>query len=109
MVKDSRSAILIRTCRSTIPVVAALALAGCAEPSPEPVSGGALSSPEPAQQNIEVELPDRIEEDYATSPKPILPKPAKCARVTDWPPNNERDDEFRMTDPQPDGTFYSFD
>ena len=109
MGKDDRSALLIRTCRSVISVVAALALAGCAETSPEPVSGSALPSPEPAQQNAEAQLLDRIEGDYATSPKPIPPKPVKCVRITDWPANNERDDEFRMTDLLPDGTFYSFD
>ncbi len=90
-------------------MVTALALAGCAEPSPEPVSGNALPSPEPAQQSVEAQLLDRVEGDYSATPKPTPPKPEKCARATDWPANNERDDEFRMTDLQPDGTIYSFD
>ena len=74
-------------------VVAAFALAGCAEPSPEPVSGSALPSPESVQQNAEDQSFKRNDGDYTANPKSSPSKPEKCIRGTDWPALKGRDEE----------------
>jgi hypothetical protein len=103
---DGRSALLNRTCRSAMSVVAAFALAGCAEPSPEPVSGSALPSPESVQQNAEDQSFKRNDGDYTANPKSSPSKPAKCVRGTDWPALKGRDDAFPVTGLRPDVTHY---
>ena len=90
-------------------VVAALALAGCDKPSPELDPGSTQPSYEFVQPNIEDQSLERNDGDFVVSPKPAPPKPVECDRSHNWPTHHGRDDEFSMTDFQPDGTSYPFD